>query len=708
MRKLLTIVVLSAAAAAKGLAADLPDGESVIASARHCHDPLPLPREGAFFGSAIYGGTNDTRKAPRWTRLGHAHNIWETRRPLPSELLTITRDEGLGNCVQFWQRGGQLADLAEQAAREGTWALNIYTDASTQEVERIVKSGRWIGYDTGEIFRWSDADCRGKAKPNLKDVADAFMRRVRDHVETRRGKGWRRILSTGADTSVDYQVAAGVDLPCLEDIAFRNVMRGSGLVRGVARQYGLPLWGTHIAHEWYSFIPYANPLKMPLLQTTFQLKYMTGAKVILNESGDREVQSTLCEDSPMHRMPILEDGRRGMHAVKAADIPAALQEEAERLGRDIDYDSEVCRGYRREIAKFWRFLQANPAPTGQPQAVIAVAKGNFDLAGDLVSEALPVGGAQTVAARDGNWFWGAPERTAEIVNQVLFPTPDDVLKPSKNNLLGGTPYGLVDVASFAYDNITAEYLLRHYKALMFAGWNSCSPKQYGILCDYVKGGGKLLLAMPHLSCDLNRRHSTFARADLVNGGDFTELVGVRVLGTDETRAWWTTALERTGKPNKLGVRWPRRFGPLGCQIGKLAFTGPADRYEHLLVDDEAARPIFFRAKTGKGEVYFLNVWGYPTFANSDYGPGSFYGSEGLIPLIYGYVASLAKGDVYITGKGLEGPSADCRYVACSYFPDDGRIFLKNVDFRTVRTVDLHRFGRVETLTLEPDELRILR
>ena len=73
----------------------------------------------------------------------------------------------------------------------------------------------------------------------------------------------------------------------------RNQLVSSALERGVARQYGLKLWGTHQAHEWNVFIPYSNPLRQPVLGATFEIKYMTGAKIIINESGNWEVQTTL-------------------------------------------------------------------------------------------------------------------------------------------------------------------------------------------------------------------------------------------------------------------------------------------------------------------------------------------------------------------------------------------------------------------------------
>ena len=74
-----------------------------------------------------------------------------------------------------------------------------------------------------------------------------------------------------------------------------------------------------------------------------------------------------------------------------------------------------------------------------------------------------------------------------------------MLKPYVNIHLSGTPYGQVDVVSFAYDQITAEFLRKQYKALLFTGWNTCSQKQYNILREYVAGGGTLFISLPQLA-----------------------------------------------------------------------------------------------------------------------------------------------------------------------------------------------------------------
>ena len=703
-----------------GLAAPLT-GEEIIAKPRAQVPALELPKEGLFFGPATYGWEASMERKAQIGEddvtlgySGHMHCRWVAGQPAPSQTIGLTKEYNQGNIIQFWQTGEKLWKLSKAAADAGLYAMNIYAPDNPPVAKKLCTLGtRWIGYDTGEIFSFRGDDVKSLVNPTLKDVTDAFMRRVHDHVSKRHQSGWGNVLSTGGDFSMDLQVAAGIDIPLTEDYPMRNQLVSSALERGVARQYGLKLWGTHQAHEWNVFIPYSNPLRQPVLGATFEIKYMTGAKIIINESGNWEVQTTLCEDSPMHAMPhvnpcktITGDKKKIREA--GFDLDAATKEAAKKV-KLVGWKSEVSQQYRKICSDFWNFVKENPAPKGQPQATVAVIKGNYDLSGEHNEPAMPIGGAQILADKDGNWYPGAPEDSWELVKDVLAPRPEKILYPSKNFFLSGSPYGLFDITSFAYDNTSAEFLLKNYKAIMFAGWNTCSKKQYRILCDYVKGGGRLVVALPHLSCDATRKYNTFTTADLVNGGDFSELCGVKVKGQGR-RIWWATTPDPDrSKVNCLGIRWPRRYGIMALKVGDLEYTRPADAYDKLAVEDEGGDiPVIFRVKTGKGEVYFVNTWCYPSVANLDEGPGASYGSKGLMSTLYAYVAKISRGDVYIDGVCQDGPDAECDFVVCSYFPEDGRTFLKNIDFREPHRFDLVRNGKRETIVLAPAEMRIIR
>jgi hypothetical protein len=93
--------------------------------------------------------------------------------------------------------------------------------------------------------------------------------------------------------------------------------------------------------------------------------------------------------------------------------------------------------------------------------------------------------------------------------------------------------------------------------------------------------------------------------------------------------------------------------------------------------------------------------------NADDGPGCVEGSKGLMGLLYGYLASLSRGHVWITSPDFAHPDEDCEHIACSYFPDAGRICLLNIDFRQPRRCVLHQFGDKDFIELAPGEFRLV-
>jgi hypothetical protein len=242
---------------------------------------------------------------------------------------------------------------------------------------------------------------------------------------------------------------------------------------------------------------------------------------------------------------------------------------------------------------------------------------------------------------------------------------------------------MVDIVSFAQDRITAEFLNEHYKALLFAGWNTCSEKQYRILTQYVERGGTLFIAIPHLSTNVTRNYGSYGVEELLNGGDFSKLCGVKVKGRDE-RFYWATAPDAS---EELGFRFPRRFGIMAVPMGDVEVIDPDA--EALVVEDERARPLLLRRALGKGAVYFLNSWAYPGALNADDGPGGRTDSKGLIGAIYRHIALRSRGTFWISDEGGEEPGAECEYIAYSYFPQAGRVCLQNVDLRAAHTCVLH-------------------
>ena len=128
------------------------------------------------------------------------------------------------------------------------------------------------------------------------------------------------------------------------------------------------------------------------------------------------------------------------------------------------------------MSAFYDYVKRNPAPQGQPETTVAIAKGNYDLSSALGLDARPsfngtIAGLGAYAEAHMEWMNGAPEFGWTFAMDIFWPRPQGIYgNGDYNRVFSGTPYGQVDIVSFAYDQPTAEFLLRNYKALVFLGF----------------------------------------------------------------------------------------------------------------------------------------------------------------------------------------------------------------------------------------------
>jgi len=667
-----------------------------------------LPANGVYFGSCTYPYA--CKGVP--FQGGRCFTYWNPADPPDFDVVVkLAAEENQGNLLELsYANGDVMLRMMAEAKKYGLYSL-VFPGCSEVELQYGAKvrdfGSMCIGYDFHEAFAMGLYDSNMSmdremtpeiaAKADLKTIADGFMARVKATADARHKAGYSNLMASSASFYIDYEVAAGIDIPYTEDFPFGSLTVASALTRGLCRSCKCPAWGSYLAHEWYSFLPHKNPHKMDSLRTAFQLKYVTGAKIIINESGNWTLQSSLCEDSPMHSLPRATDK---LSTRVTDEIRESLREPGKKLVVNISPRSPQVQAYKRIISEFYDYTKANPAPSGQPEAVIGIAKGHLDLSGsDFVPNSAIVS-AYNIAEHNPNWMYGTPEQSMQILQNVLFPKPD-MFAPNKNLHFGATPYGQADIVSFASDSITADFLLNNYKVLIFSGWNSCTMNQYKALCGYVHGGGKLCIALPHLSTDTRRRYDTFGLKDLINGGDLSELCGLKIKGKS-SRFYWATGPSR--KPNELGLILGKRFGIMAAPMGDLEFTNPPECYEPLAVDDEDMRPVILRCRQGKGEVIFLNTWCYPGALNLNNGAGAMNDGRGLMDLMYEFAALQGRGHAWITGPDFEKPDEDCRWIVFSYFPDAGKVCFLNLDYDRGRKCVLHYFGDKKFITLQPGEL----
>ena len=142
-------------------------------------------------------------------------------------------------------------------------------------------------------------------------------------------------------------------------------------------------------------------------------------------------------------------------------------------------------------------------------------------------------------------------------------------------------------------------------------------------------------------------------------------------------------------------------------LGKVEFTQDASNYEEIAVDDEDGEPFILRCQKGKGQVFLMNWWNYPAACNSDIGCGAEIADIGMVGYLYKHAAKLGRGNVYITGDDFENPDEDCNWIVYSYFPDAGKVYMLNLDYKNERKCVLQQFGDKDFITLNPGEFRII-
>jgi len=708
--------------------------------------PVELPEIGLFIGNGVYPSSAGYQLGALL-----AHGTWNPYTSDPDEMIERIINENQGNLAQVWgyprgyapytvdkwfyrleeigvtiprpdwengkylskhqipewdsyaeRLGAGLLRFIEKARERGLYTTFIYTSAHPKWSKQFRQhEPYYLGYDFGERFTFRFESAFKKNVPlqdiTLKMLQDDLLERVGAHVKEYEENGWGNVAATSGNFYLDVEVVAGANIPMAEDIAFRHMNIASSLSRGLYRQFELPLWGTHIAHEHYSWIPAKCKYKFPLLRAALYHKYMAGAKMIVNESGNWFVEASLCEDSPKFELPRSPLTRKDVSFGDTGKLDfLPYHKETSKHFDKIGPDSWYCKAYRKEISDFYDYVKANGTPSGQPETTIALAKGHLDLGGYEYRMTAPVGGMYDLAEINPQWMSGPPEYSWDVAFNTFYPRPQG-MGDYLNMFLSGTPWGMLDIVSFAEHLVSAEHLIANYKALLFTGWNTASEKQYEVLKQYVQAGGILFLSIPHLSTNDKRNYSSFTVDELVHKGDFSELCGVKVEKRG-TRFYWAVPPPGT---TQLGSTFPRRWGIMSTCMGKIEITDP--NAEVMVVDDEGGEPVLLKRQYGKGTVYFLNSWAYPGAMNSDFGPGARHSSKGLITAIYEEIARQCRGTFWITDDGNE-PGKECENICYSYFPESQTLCMQNVDFDRPHTFWLHQAGaQARQVTLEPSE-----
>lgn len=291
-------------------------------------------------------------------------------------------------------------------------------------------------------------------RTDAKDMREAhgiYTDVVRGFVERNRAVGIPSSVSIEATALSKYNIEAGIGMHILEipngdpDIMMPSIR---GAVRNLCES---DFWGTLIAHEWYGGMRNSDVQKRKRLDVLAKYAYINGAGMITLESGDNRVVS---------------------------------------YGQEHDYDSEVCRDYRKMLSDISAYIRSDSRPAGGPRATFGILSGIDDgWTGFCQSSLWNQFGKEEFGHSDAEASWrllsdfGTKRKWSDIDN-----------------------YGDEDLSAYpawgTYDIVPAEAdvdAMSKYEYLVFLGWNTMNDELMDKLTEYAKRGGKLLLSGAHLN-----------------------------------------------------------------------------------------------------------------------------------------------------------------------------------------------------------------
>ena len=438
------------------------------------------------------------------------HCVYDGDRRFADEIVT----NGLCNLIVSWNKLDALTGMPSgvRAAfdRRGMKFMTIYgyDHRDATDPVRAALGPRYLWNNVGELAGYlyqgpKEAAAVGVPQDggDLGAAKDRFVNVFMQRFVRNRHRDYGYVFSTSGSPLGCYELQGGMDFMCNELFAVgsANLAYATSEARGAARKWRPEFWGGWLAEEWQTFpVPYASAQKYDLLRTAMRQQYLMGTSLVVLESGAQTTQAQ-------------------KYTAGADDVRQS-------------YDDPAPRAYRRAVREFYDWTRAHPRDKSGPQVRAAFVMGNNDGFVGMCHPSFAIWGQHATAATNADWRCGAPEATWELVKETVFPLVEDALKPYPNNWLAATPFGQVDVVQV--DDEVCRRDLARYDLLMYAGWNTMTPRILRVLADWVRRGGELVVCLPHFSVRTDRKSDGLGPADLINGGDLRELVPFKAEGRE--------------------------------------------------------------------------------------------------------------------------------------------------------------------------------
>lgn len=488
---------------------------------------------------------------------------------------------------------------------------------------------------------------------NVEDMQVAknnYVRRVGEFIEIEKSLGLDKVGTAVVESSllVSRDLEGGVQIP-YQEMMCREPERSIAGIRGAARAYNSPYWGTYFAHEWYAGYYHDDMLKRKRLELEYKYSYMSGSGVLCHESGDEEIRAH---------------------------------------GRYYSRDSEISTECRTFINNFGNFLNEDVRPAGQPITKVAFMYGNLDCwrGGG--------GGCFCWSQFEGkHWGYGEPEWSWKILDEV-----------NKKYKWGQARSYACHGADFSgqpaygcYDIIPTESsveLMQQYDIIIYAGWNTMTEEQLVKLEKFVENGGTLLMCAAHLNTSAKRDGGY----EPIRGGDLSKLFGCKLTGKVVS---YNYGMKFRCDSMVKGLLYPRSLNERSDPTMSNGFVDYAEMElcggvatatieDSFWTLDTPGVPSMLENKLGKGVAILMNNVNYP-------------GRDSCYPVYEFMVRELLRVSVMNAKVRVLGPDT-LRYNVY----EDGTVYLLNTDFDCSFTAEIFGEGYHEKVELKPLELKNIK
>jgi hypothetical protein len=293
------------------------------------------------------------------------------------------------------------------------------------------------------------------------------------------------------------------------------------------------------------------------------------------------------------------------------------------------FDDPICVRGREIVADHYRFTRFHDRPSGGPRVTLGFVMGHLDAytggAGKQAHVWCVDDPAFAAGAPEATWahFGGMFESEPWYVPPRKYYWQADATKPRWH---GTPPCGQIDIVPIE----APPEVLKKYGCLVFLGWNTMTPEHYEKLKAYVRGGGRLVMSVPHLSTQLRRDRVP----EIINDGDISDLFGVRVLGKgsdiDEVQLFEGSAHKAYELP--VGALYLEE-----ATLAKLELRGARVLARPRRSED----PVLVEHRLGKGVAWLLATWDYPGQR-----------LDAFITDLLRTVAEGEQGDIALRGEGV--------------------------------------------------------